>query len=167
MLRPTLRITRSSSRDTWVYSMVGCGEASPDVTMARFADDLAMLTERLRFRLDVIHPADAPANAVVSGHGLRLRLEQRDAPSPVTVRLITDDPRDPVALPGGSRIEYRAATTTYDLPANRPSIVITRNSDDIGVGRAGMRYRDLIPDRWGGRFIASHITIPDAGPVPD
>ena len=30
-----------------------------------------------------------------------------------------------------------------------------------------MRYRDLLPSRQGGRFIASHITIPDAGPVPD
>jgi len=35
------------------------------------------------------------------------------------------------------------------------------------TGRAGMQYRDLIPDRWGGRFIASHIRIPDGGPVPD
>ena len=30
-----------------------------------------------------------------------------------------------------------------------------------------MRYRDLLPDRWGGTFVASHITIPDGGPVPD
>ena len=30
-----------------------------------------------------------------------------------------------------------------------------------------MLYRDLIPDRQGGRFIASHILIPDGGPVPD
>jgi quercetin dioxygenase-like cupin family protein len=30
-----------------------------------------------------------------------------------------------------------------------------------------MRYRDLIPDRWGGRFVGSHITIPEGGPVPD
>ena len=35
------------------------------------------------------------------------------------------------------------------------------------TGRAGMIYRDLLPDRQGGRFIASHITIPDGGPVPD
>ncbi len=35
------------------------------------------------------------------------------------------------------------------------------------VGRAGMTYRDLLPEREGGRFIASHITIPDGGPVPD
>ena len=30
-----------------------------------------------------------------------------------------------------------------------------------------MRYRDLIPDRQGGRVIASHIEIPTGGPVPD
>lgn len=30
-----------------------------------------------------------------------------------------------------------------------------------------MEYRDLIPDRQGGRFIASHIRIPQGGPVPD
>lgn len=35
------------------------------------------------------------------------------------------------------------------------------------TGRAGMFYRDLIPDRLGGAFIASHITIPEGGPVPD
>jgi quercetin dioxygenase-like cupin family protein len=30
-----------------------------------------------------------------------------------------------------------------------------------------MLYRDLIPDRLGGRYIASHISIPDGGPVSD
>jgi mannose-6-phosphate isomerase-like protein (cupin superfamily) len=30
-----------------------------------------------------------------------------------------------------------------------------------------MHYRDLLPDRQGGRYIASHIRIPDGGPVPD
>jgi quercetin dioxygenase-like cupin family protein len=35
------------------------------------------------------------------------------------------------------------------------------------AGRAGMLYRDLIPGRLGGRVIASHIRIPDGGPVPD
>jgi len=30
-----------------------------------------------------------------------------------------------------------------------------------------MQYRDLIPDRLGGSIIASHIRIPDGGPVPD
>ncbi len=35
------------------------------------------------------------------------------------------------------------------------------------VGRAGMEYRDLIPDRLGGRVIASPIRIPNGGPIPD
>jgi len=137
------------------------------VGTTRFADDLTMLTEQLGFRVDLIFPADAPSTAVVSGHGVRLRLEQRDEPSPVILRLITDEPGEAVRLPGGSSIERRPATTSYELPDNRPAVVITRNTEESGIGRAGMRYRDLIPDRWGGRFISSHITIPDGGPVPD
>ena len=35
------------------------------------------------------------------------------------------------------------------------------------VGRAGMLYRDLIPDRLGGAIVASHIRIPEGGPVGD
>src|SRR5215216_637983 len=35
------------------------------------------------------------------------------------------------------------------------------------AGRAGMMYRDLIPDRLGGRVIASHIRIVEGGDVPD
>ncbi len=133
----------------------------------RFADDLAQLTETLGFRVDVIFPADSPNTAVVSGHGVRLRLEAHAEPAPVTVRLITDAPGDAVTLPGGSRLERHPATTAFHLPENDPSVVVTVNDDESGVGRAGMRYRDLIPDRWGGRFISSHITIPDGGPVPD
>lgn len=39
--------------------------------------------------------------------------------------------------------------------------------DEWLAGRAGMLYRDLIPGRLAGRFIASHIRIPQGGPVPD
>ena len=133
----------------------------------RFADDLARLTETLGFRVDVIYPADSPSTAVVSGHGLRLRLEDRTESTPVTIRLTTDEPHATVTLPGGSRLECHPSTTSYHLPDNAPSLVVTVADDDSAVGRAGMRYRDLIPDRWGGRFISSHITIPDGGPVPD
>jgi len=34
-------------------------------------------------------------------------------------------------------------------------------------GRAGMEYRDLIPDRVGGKAIASHIRLVEDGPVAD
>lgn len=35
------------------------------------------------------------------------------------------------------------------------------------TGRAGMEYRDLIPDRMGGKVIASHIRLTTGGEVPD
>lgn len=34
-------------------------------------------------------------------------------------------------------------------------------------GRAGMEYRDLVPDRCGGAVIASHIRVETGGPVAD
>jgi quercetin dioxygenase-like cupin family protein len=40
-------------------------------------------------------------------------------------------------------------------------------NDEWYVGRAGMQYRDLIPGRLGGRFIASHIRILDGGETQD
>ena len=126
-----------------------------------------MLLDQLGFRVDVIYPADSPSTAIVSGHGVRLRLESSDTSQPITLHLLTDHPGEPARLPGGSVVECRPSAMAHALPYNRPSLVISHDTGESGVGRAGMRYRDLIPDRWGGRFIASHITIPDAGPVPD
>ena len=49
-----------------------------------------------------------------------------------------------------------------------PALVVTKAGDQpFGSGRAGMQYRDLVPGRFGGRFIASHIRIENGGPVPD
>ena len=38
-------------------------------------DDLPFFTKTLGFRLDMIYPADNPEVAVLSGHGLRLRIQ--------------------------------------------------------------------------------------------
>ncbi len=43
---------------------------------AELRDDLPFYTKVLGFRLDMIFPADDPAVAVLSGHGLRLRIEK-------------------------------------------------------------------------------------------
>src|SRR5204863_8697131 len=53
------------------------------------------------------------------------------------------------------------------LPGFTPEFVLTRAGASLAQGRAGMLYRDLIPDRFGGRYIASHISIPEGGPVAD
>jgi quercetin dioxygenase-like cupin family protein len=101
------------------------------------AEAIEFFTNRMGFRLEMIVPADAPRVAVVSGHGISLRLES-------------------------SQVAEESA------PVENGLIVSRMNSADAWhVGRAGMEYRDLIPGRLGGRFIASHIRIPAGGDVPD
>jgi quercetin dioxygenase-like cupin family protein len=91
------------------------------------------------FRLDSIYPADDPHTAVLTRGGHTMRLTTRpDAVSP-----------------------------TGELPPFRPEFVLTRADNHAGQGRAGMFYRDLIPGRLGGRYIASLITIPNGGSVAD
>lgn len=140
--------------------------------------DLAFYTQELGFRLDMIFPADDPSVAVLSGHGLRLRLECgapiADIPAGV-LRLLCLDPdalaggRRELTAPNGVRIRIVDAEPKLETPPTQHAFVVRRLKDNSPwvIGRAGMRYRDLIPGRLGGSIIASHIRIPDAGPVPD
>lgn len=99
------------------------------------------LFARLGVLLRTIFPADDPCVALLEGHGVRVRLVRTGAPDG----------------------DIQGA-----MPALRPSFVVARASESAWrTGRAGMLYRDLIPDRQGGRYIASHIRISEGGPVPD
>lgn len=136
---------------------------------------LGFFTERLGFRVDAIHPADAPREAVLSGYGVRLRLSSQEQGTAATLRLRCPNPAavaggaTELTAPGGIRIVLVEEEPKLVLPPAQPSFVVSRMGDGAAfhVGRAGMRYRDLIPGRQGGRFIASHIQIPSGGPVPD
>jgi quercetin dioxygenase-like cupin family protein len=109
-----------------------------ELTCADFGSALDLL-RRLGMRLDTIYPADEPHSATLSRDGMTVRLTSR---------------------PDGERAP--------DAPPNfRPQFLVTHAGADPGAGRAGMLYRDLIPGRLGGRYIASHITIADGGPVAD
>lgn len=104
-------------------------------------EDLSLAIDDLQgqgFRLESIYPAEDPKSALLSREGERVRLVLPDAP----------------ALPG-------------DLLPFKAEFVLTRAGGAPSPGRAGMLYRDLIPGRLGGRYIASHITIPQGGPVGD
>lgn len=139
------------------------------------AADLPFFTKVLKMRLDMIYPADNPAVAVFSGHGLRVRVDQAATGAPGTIRLLTDDP-DGIAAgereltsPGGTRVEIDVLNPPLVLPPTQHAFVVRRLADQAPwiIGRAGMQYRDLVPSRLGGAVIASHIRIPDGGPVPD
>ena len=138
-------------------------------------DDIPFYTGVLGMRLDMIYPADAPRIGVFSGHGLRLRIEKGAAEPPGTLRILTDHPdafadgERRLTAPNGTRIEIEERNPPLVLPPTQHSFVVRRLADQAPwiVGRAGMQYRDLVPDRLGGSMIASHIRIPDGGPVPD
>ena len=112
-------------------------------------DDLAAAIERFEaegYRLVTISPADDPRIADLDGPDRAVRLDVTAAEAAVIT------------------VEPEALT----IPELVSELVISRAADaEHGTGRAGMQYRDLIPSRLGGRFIASHIAIPDGGPVPD
>jgi quercetin dioxygenase-like cupin family protein len=142
---------------------------------AELDSTILFFTERLGFRVDAIHPADNPAVAVISGYGLRIELRRGGGGTPGVLRLLCRDAKaladgaTELTAPNGTRIELVEADPPIVCPPVQPSFVLSKKVDDAtwGTGRAGMRYRDLVPDRQGGVLIASHIRIPDGGPVPD
>lgn len=138
-------------------------------------DDIPFFTGTLGMRMDMIYPADDPRIAVFSGHGLRLRVEKGAPEPPGTIRILTGDPDGfaggarALVAPNGTRVEIEERDPPLVLPETQHSFVVRRLADGAPwiIGRAGMTYRDLVPDRLGGAMIASHIRIPDGGPVPD
>ena len=101
-------------------------------------------TKQLGYRLDMIRPADAPREAVVSKDGESLRLIASSKSS--------------VQSPGSQDVADLGLETLDVGPASESEWI---------VGRAGMEYRDLIPGRLGGKVIASHIRLTKGGEVPD
>lgn len=138
-------------------------------------DDLPFFTKVLKMRLDSIYPADDPEVAVFSGHGLRIRIQKGAAEAPGMIRILTDDPDDfadgarHLTAPNGTQVEIDDLHPPLILPPTQHAFVVRRLADQAPwvIGRAGMHYRDLVPSRLGGAIIASHIRIPDGGPVPD
>ena len=104
------------------------------------------------YRLAAIGPADEPTWAELERNGHRLIVDTDAGP--------------------GRRISLRPgngqASSGPVVPETCPVGVVSHEAGgEWKAGRAGMRYRDLIPDRYGGAYIGSHIHVPDGGPVPD
>ena len=150
-------------------------DAAPDVAEVvvpclDLDQTLSFFIENLGFRVEMITPADNPKMAIVSGYGLRMCLCSGGSGKDIFLRLhSTDRKAQTLQAPNGTTIEIINPSVGVELPELRESLVVTPLTSDASwtVGRAGMRYRDLIPSRLGGVFIASHIHIPSGGPVPD
>lgn len=129
----------------------------------------------LGFKQDNIFPSDNPMVATVSGHGLHIRLDKGATCPPATIHILSDSPEligkgeKEITAPNGTTITVLPKTYKLKIPSTQHKFEIVRRegSSPWVVGRAGMLYRDLIPNRLGGSIVASHIHIPKGGPVPD
>ena len=137
--------------------------------------DIDFFTKTIGMQLNEIFPADDPSVAVISGYGLRVRLDKdSNAPaSSIKIHVETTNKlngcKNNLIAPNGCRIELVEINPSLVMPKTNHEFVVRRLADQAPwvIGRAGMHYRDLIPSRLGGSIIASHIRIPDGGPVPD
>ena len=124
--------------------------------------------ERLGFRHEEIAPADDPDEALMTGHGLYLRLD-RAYRGDAELVLPTGGTLAPGRYVGPARlvVEVTPPRALNILPA-APAFVHTRFAETpFHEGRAGLLYRDLLPSRLGGRWVASHIRADRGGPVED
>ena len=145
------------------------------VPTSDFDADMRYFIDALGFRLDRIWPADYPSCAALSGHGTAILLERSTDAAPVALRLYAENPaafaggETDLTTPGGHRVAIEDANPPLVIPKTSHEFVVRRLADRESwvIGRAGMHYRDLLPDRLGGAIIASHIRIADAGPVAD
>ncbi len=142
------------------------------------ADDpaVALLEGRgVRLRLSRCEPPPAPAPPASR---VRLRLAAAGAERIAALERLgepgeLDSSGSGWRAPEGTEIELTdpvdgdAALPWDATPMAPEQTVVTKAGGGWVTGRAGMHYRDLVPDRRGGRFIASHIRIPVGGPVPD
>lgn len=130
---------------------------------------VAFLVERIGARVDSISPADDPSEVRLDLDGATVCVRRSDDDRSGHVIVTSDSVAEPTTLtaPNGTVVELRPVVSGLVIPESVPSLSLARAGGEFGVGRAGMAYRDLLPDRWGGRFIASHILIADGGDVPD
>ena len=136
---------------------------------------LSFFVQSLGFRIEAIYPADSPSTAILSGHGLSFELVSGTDDGVKSISLLCDNPNDvaqgarEVIAPNGVRIQLAWADPPMQLPETQQALVINHANAEAtwSVGRAGLRYRDLLPQRHGGAFIASHIRTLEGGLVPD
>jgi len=149
-------------RDDQAYSVLPSSDLGADV---------AFYTRDLGMQLLSVYPADKPVIAELGGLGLLLRLDsQLNSDHPGSLLIKTEDkPEQILQSPSGTIITWERAlrAVAQSFENHRLEVCTLRDNSPWVVGRAGTHTRELIPSRLGGGIVASHIRIPNGGPVAD
>ncbi|NND89377.1 MAG: cupin domain-containing protein [Granulosicoccus sp.] len=131
--------------------------------------DIAFYIRELGMQLNRVYPSENPHSAELSGSGLSLLLDTRHAGDSGLLVVKTESSSCPdLRSPTGTEIRWVSPEehSVQSVASHRVEICTLRGSPWV-VGRAGTHTRDLIPSRLGGGIVASHIRIPNGGPVRD
>tara|TARA_Y100000590_G_C15684130_1_gene1000943 strand:+ start:138 stop:1208 length:1071 start_codon:yes stop_codon:yes gene_type:complete len=137
-------------------------------------EDIDYYEKNLKFKLVEIYPAESPEVAILSGHGMRIRLETNTSLNPGRIRIAKKNisnlnkSKKTFLASNGTEIEIVQESTNHSLLFSNEEMQVNNFDEDNWLnGRAGMLYRNLINEKTKVNFIASHIKIPKGGPVND
>ena len=143
------------------------------IPVSDLARSLEFYKEKQGFRLLMIRPADDPREAVIEKGGARVRLFKASPDQvkqgPVLEFESPDKSSNIQYDPDGLPIAYLPKEDFPDSFEAGPQKFQFMRATPEGwhQGRAGMEYRDLIPDRLNGHYIASHIHVKDHTSLAD
>lgn len=131
--------------------------------------DISFFTGSVGFELVAIWPSAEPHSAELHGHGLHLLIDRRHRADPPVIVINTDEPPpETLTSPGGAVIRWQAYREQAPQLIEKPCMeVCSLRSSEWTRGRAGTQTRDLLPSRLRGAMVATHIRIPNGGPVDD
>ncbi|RTZ96258.1 MAG: cupin, partial [Candidatus Neomarinimicrobiota bacterium] len=109
-------------------------------------ETLQFFTDKLGFKMETITPAEEPSLAVISGYGIRLRLEPGNNQDPGSINLLCSDPATvadgklKLTAPNGTRVSLIEAYPPLNIPKVKQNFVLTNMSasNQWSEGRAGM-----------------------------
>jgi len=122
-------------------------------------EDMAYFTN-LGFRLINIFPDNDPEVAVMTGHGIHIRLDKNANGPASTIHLLADDPKQfgiektEFKAPNGTvfKVLPKSYRVVYPPTQHKFEVRQLQDKEPWVIGRAGMHYRDLLPDRLGGKY---------------
>lgn len=133
--------------------------------------DVLFFTRDVGFQLLALNPASNPVQAELGGFGLTIRLDTRHrAPDAGCIVIKTQQHSvcDDMRSPSGALIIRESLQEPGIQTIQKHSTEIcTLRTSPWKAGKAGTQTRELIPSRLGGGIVATHIRIPNGGPVAD